>query len=166
MNRFLVYFVLATVTLLGVRVLARESVHTAQPAPGFALKDMAGRDAKLSDFDGKAVIVVFFLSGDELCRKQISTLLELQKDFATNEFVLIGLSLDSTPAAELQEFARKQKIEFPILLADYKVVGDYGGLDAVPTTFVIDKNHNIIHKRVGVTEKAVFEDDLRAIFKK
>ena len=152
--------------MAATRVATQEVVRVAQPAPRFELKDTNGRDVKLSDFDGKAVIVTILLAADRPSQRQVPVLVELRKKYDDKDLVVIAISLDSTPAAQLQEFAKQREIKFPILLADYKVVQDFGGLSAVPTTFVIDKNHNIIHRYVGFIEEPVFEDDMRAILKK
>jgi peroxiredoxin len=157
---------LLAASLPATRAATQETVRVAQPAPRFQLKDANGREVKLSDFDGKAVIVTMLLSADRPSQKQIAVLVELRKKYDDKELAVVAISLDSTPAAQLQEFAKKHEIAFPILLGDYKIVQDFGGFNAVPTTFVIDKNHNIIHRYVGVTEEPVFEDDLCAILKK
>lgn len=148
------------------RAWPAEEVRVAAPAPPFELKDLDGKVVKSTNFNDKALIIVFWLSSDDLCRKQISTLVELQGNFGEKEFLVIGIALDPSGAQAVRPFAEQQKLTFPILMADYKVVQDFGGLDAVPTSFVIDKNRNIIHKHIGLTEKGVLEDDVKLILKK
>ena len=148
------------------RAWAAEEVRVAAPAPAFELKNLDGRLVKSTNFNDKALIVLFWLSSDDLCRKQLLALTELQKDFGNTDFSAIGIALDAGGPQAVKAFVEEQKLAFPILMADYEVVKDFGGLDAVPTLFVIDKNYNIIHKYVGLTEKKVLEDDLKLILKK
>jgi peroxiredoxin len=147
-------------------VQAAEQVRVALPAPSFELKDLDGQLVHSTNFHNKALIVFFWISTDEPCRKQLPVLMELQKKFGDKEFAVVGMALDPTGPQAIKPFAEQHKLTFPILIADYKVIQDFGGLNAVPTLFVIDKRRNIIHKRVGLTDKAVLEDDLKAILKK
>lgn len=145
---------------------AAEQVRVALPAPSFELKDLDGQLVRSTNFHDKALIVFFWISTDEPSRKQLPVLMELQKDFDDKEFAVVGMALDPAGAQAVKPFVEEHKLTFPILIADYKVIQDFGGLNAVPTIFVIDKRRNIIHKRVGLTDKAVLEDDLKAILKK
>ena len=60
---------------------------------------------------------------------------------------------------------RSRNSRYPLYQPDYDIIQAFGGLTAIPTLFVIDKNQNIIQKYVGVTEANVLEADLKAIFK-
>lgn len=138
----------------------------ARAAPAFKLKNLDGAEVKLSDFDGKAMIVVFWATWDEWCRKQIPTLIELQQQYGTEGFTVLGISVDDKGTTVVKEFAAEHKINFPIVMTDLKVIHEFGGLTHVPTSFVIDKNHNIIQKRIGRVAKEVYEADLKAILRK
>jgi peroxiredoxin len=148
---------------------AQEQVRVAKPAPAFVLKDPAGRDVKLSDFDGQALLVCFWATWDKHSQKQLPVLIALQEEHGENqsvkEFSVIGISVDSGPQS-VKTFAEQQKINFPIVMVDRKVIEDFGGLTAVPTTFVIDKNHNIIQKYIGWVEQKDLEADLKVILNK
>jgi peroxiredoxin len=160
---------LAGVALLAASLCsaqADEQVRVALPAPSFELKDLSGQLVRNTNFNNKALIVFFWISSDEPCRSQLPALVELQKKFDDKEFSVVGIALDPSGAQAVKPFIEQQKLTFPVLIADYKVVQDFGGLNAVPTSFVIDKNRNIIHKYVGVIEKSVFEEDLKVILKK
>lgn len=160
----IVVVVLIVMSMMLRRVRAEENIRVANPAPKFELKDLEGHDVKSSNFDDKVLIIVFWMNDDAPSQKQIQTFIELQGQYGGDEFTVIGVCLDQKPPQEIKSLARKKKINFPILLPDYKVISDFGGLKAIPTTFVIDKNHNIIQKYVGVKEKELFETDLKAVF--
>ena len=65
----------------------------------------------------------------------------------------------------MKTFAEEQGLAFPLYPPDYDFVQAFGGLTAIPTLFVIDKNQNIIQTYVGVTGTNVFDDYLKAIAK-
>ncbi len=160
------FLVLLSFALVPGRTVAEEQIRVAKPAPAFELKDLEGHDVKLSDFDGQALLVVFWASWDKNCKIQLPILTELQTQYGGKQFTVIGISLDSAGPDAVKSFAEEHKINFPILMFDLKVVQDFGGLNAIPTSYLIDKNHNIIEKHVGWVEKNAFETDLKAILKK
>jgi cytochrome c biogenesis protein CcmG/thiol:disulfide interchange protein DsbE len=148
------------------RAVADAAVRVAQPAPKFAAKDVFGRDVKLSQFAGKPLLVCFWLTGDGPSREQIAVLAKIHEQFAGNGLTVIGMAVDPEGAAGVKKFVEQQQIKFVVAPADYKLAQDFGGITAVPTTFVIDENHNIIERFVGVTEKDALETSLRLILKK
>lgn len=138
----------------------------AKPAPAFALKNLQGKEVKLADFEGKGVIAFFWASWDKPSQKQVAMLADLQKQYGTQELAVVGIAIDTGNLNGLKVYVNNNKIVFPVLLFDMKVVKDFGGITAIPITFVIDKNHNIISQYVGWQEKDVIEPDVKAILKK
>ena len=145
---------------------ATDEFQIAKPAPAFALRNLQGKEVKLADFNGKAVLVCFFTSWDEPCKKHLPVLADLQRQYGLDQLQVIGIALESDNLAPLRAYLQSQNIAFPVLLFDLKVVKDFGGITAIPTTFVIDKNHNIIRQYVGWQEKDVIDADLKAVLKK
>ena len=145
---------------------AEADVQVAKRMPSFALRDLNGVEVRAGHFQGKSLLVVFWLSTDRNCRQQMPVLVDLQKAFGGTEFTVIGIALDPAGPEGVKTYVREQGVNFPVLMADYKTVQDFGGLRFVPTAFVIDKNHNIISKYEGQTEKKTFADELKAIVRK
>ncbi len=142
-------------------VATPRAVSLPRRAPAFKLKDLAGKEVQLSDFVGKALIVVFWGTFSRPCEEQLKVLNELQQQYAEKPFAVVGINIDDKGAKPVQAFAEKNKLNFPILVADYQVIQDFGGLTSIPTLFVIETNHNIIQRYEGVTEKAKLENDLK-----
>ena len=145
---------------------AESTAQPPKPAPQFVLKDLSGKAVKLSDFDGKALLVVFWLTRSGPCQEQIKSLIELQQQYADKQFTVLGFCLNDKGSAAVKAFVDERKINFPVLIADYKTVQDFGGITAVPTLFVIEKNHHIIQKYVGLTPKTKLENDLKPILER
>jgi peroxiredoxin len=145
-------------------VPAGPTVRIGQPLPAFTLRDMDGRDVTASSFTGKTMIVWFFASWDKPSQRQLPVLQELQQAYASNNFTVLGVSLDSNGTNAVKAFATDHKITFPILMAEMQFIVDCGGLLAAPTMLIVEPHSNIIGRHVGVTERRVLEADLRAIF--
>ena len=157
--------ILLVVMLLLGRAFGENEVRVAKPAPPFALKDARGRAIKLADFKDKALIVCFFATRDNPSQKQVVILNDLLKKYSETNVAVLGVALSQTSYPSTEDYAAQQHLHYPLYAADYNVIVAFGGLTAIPTTFVIDKNQNIIQKYVGITETNVLEADLKAILK-
>jgi thiol-disulfide isomerase/thioredoxin len=122
-------------------------------APDFTLKDINGKDVKLSDYKGKVVILDFWATWCPPCRKGIPDLISLQNEYK-NDLVVIGISLDQKNTInEVVPFSKNYGINYPVVYGDASVVQRYGGIEAIPTSFIIDREGNIANKYVGLIPK-------------
>lgn len=130
-----------------------------KPAFDFALNSLDGKKVKLSDYKGKIVIVDFWATWCAPCRKGIPDLIELQNEF--KDIQVIGISVDQNPMEVVPDFVKEFKINYPILLSDSNVLQQYGGIEAIPTSFVVSKDGKIINKYVGLYPKSTYEKIIR-----
>src|SRR5690242_2478146 len=108
-------------------------------APRWELQNVDGHTVRSADFKGKVVILDFWATWCPPCRAEIPGLIELQKQYGKQGLAVIGVSVDQDGASAVKAFAQKFGMNYPVLLADPKVVQAYGGIEAIPTTFVIDR---------------------------
>jgi peroxiredoxin len=134
-----------------------------QPAPVWELKDMAGRTVKLSDFKGKVILLDFWATWCPPCREEIPGLIELQKKFGDRGLVVIGVSLDDGGVDVVKPFINKLGINYPVLMGTEEVARKYGDIQAIPTTFIIDRAGNIAAGHEGLTDKATFESEIKPL---
>ncbi len=132
-------------------------------AANFALKDLQGKTVKLSDFQGKVIILDFWATWCPPCRKEIPHFVALQKEYGEKGLQVIGISLDRGGVRVLKPFARKYKINYPILLGNSEVGKKYGGIVGIPTTFIINQKGEIVKKFIGYREKAIFESEVKKL---
>lgn len=133
------------------------------PGPAWQLKNVNGQPVKSSDFAGKVVILDFWATWCPPCRMEIPGFIELQKQYADKGLVVIGVSLDQDGAAGVKQFMDKQGMTYPVVLGDQKIVSAFGGVEGIPTTFIIDRKGRIIRKHVGYTEKSEFEAEIKPL---
>lgn len=127
-------------------------------APDFTLKTPEGRDVKLSSYKGKVVIIDFWATWCPPCRKGIPDLVELKKKYGKKGFEVIGISVDRDTKNEVVPFIKNYGINYPVVFYNDNVVRDYGGIQSIPTSFVIDKQGKVVASYVGLREKAVYEE--------
>jgi len=134
-------------------------------APDFALKSSDGKTIKLSDYKGKVVIIDFWATWCPPCRKGIPDLISIQNDYK-NDVVIIGISLDSEKTLkDVPGFIKSYGINYPIVFGDDKVVAAYGGIEGIPTAFVVDKKGNVVDKHVGLVSKDTYVNKIKELLK-
>ncbi len=132
-------------------------------APDFSLPTADGKTLKLSDYKGKAVIIDFWATWCPPCRKGIPDLIELKKKYGKKGFEIIGISVDQDTKPDVVPFIKDNGINYPIVYADNNVVMQYGGIRAIPTSFVIDKEGKIIASYEGLISSLTYENHIKKI---
>lgn len=135
------------------------------PSPAWELKGVDGKTVKSSDLTGKVVVLDFWATWCGPCRMEIPGFIELQKKYADKGLVVIGVSLDQDGASAVKPFVEKMGINYSIVLGDETIVSAFGGIEGIPTTFIIDRAGNIVRKHVGYAPKAEFEADIKPLLK-
>lgn len=142
---------------------AQEAPSVRTPAPDWKLTDLNRKSLSLSDFRGKVVILDFWATWCMPCRIEIPHLVELQKDYAAKGLAIIGVSLDEQGPAVVKKFVKQIGVNYPILIGSEKIAEKYGGIVALPTTFVIDRQGRIVSRHIGYDDKASFEKEIQSL---
>jgi peroxiredoxin len=112
-------------------------------ASDFTLKDLDGRDVRLSDYKGKTIVLYFMATWCPECRGTIPRLKEIYSSYSSKGLVLLAVDVMESKE-KVAAFSRKYGIPYPILLdEDGKVYRSYG-VGGVPVTALIDRNGRII----------------------
>ena len=135
------------------------------PAPNFILTSSKGKKIKLSDYKGKVVIVDFWATWCPPCRRGIPDLIEIQKEFGKH-VVVIGISMDTDTKRDVVPFIQQMGINYPVAYATPEVVQSYGGVESIPSSFVIDKKGNIIESYIGLVSKSDFTSVIKKLLNK
>ena len=131
--------------------------------PEWSLKDMEGKTVRSTDLKGKVVIVDFWATWCGPCRTEIPNFIALQKKYEKQGLVVVGLSVDEDGADVVKRFARKLGMNYPVLLSDEKTREAFGGIEAVPMTFIVDREGHIAKKHLGFTDKDEFEKEIKPL---
>ncbi len=97
---------------------------------------------------------------------EIPGFVELQKQYQDKRLVVVGVSLDQDGSSVVKPFIKKFGINYPIVMGNQKVVRDYGGIEGIPTTFVIDQQGRILSRHVGYVDKHQFEKEIKPLLTK
>lgn len=169
-KKLVIIFLLSIFSVIGCQKNSQENQLQdnnlgGDKAPAFTLKSTDGKNISLSDFKGKVVVVDFWATWCGPCRKGIPDLISLQKEFK-GDLVVIGISLDRETVNDVVPFVKKNAINYPIVYGNEEVVNKFGGVQAIPTSFVIDKNGNIVDKHIGLVDKSIYSDKIKQLLGK
>lgn len=134
----------------------------AQAMPPFLVNDLNGQVVSTAQLHGKVAIVNFWATWCPPCQEEIPEMMELQKEFQ-GKLQIIGVSMDDDPAATVKQFADKIGMNYPIVMGSDGLADEYGGIPALPTSFVVDPEGRVVQKHVGLYPKEVYEDEIRAL---
>ena len=130
-------------------------------APAWKLKDLDGRLVSSDQFKGKIVVIDFWATWCPPCRAEIPGYVALQEKYGKDGLAMVGISLDSQGPEEVKQFVAKNHMNYTVVMGDESVVAAFGGVEAIPTTFIVDRQGNIRDQKVGAEELAAFEQRLR-----
>jgi thiol-disulfide isomerase/thioredoxin len=149
----------------GAEASASPAVNSAS-APSWKLQDLDGRTVQSADFKDKVVILDFWATWCGPCRREIPGFIDLQKQYADKGLIVVGVSLDQGGASAVKSYTAKAGINYPVVLGDETIVRAFGGVEAIPTTFIIDRKGRIVNKHVGFVPKAEFETEIKPLLKR
>jgi len=132
-------------------------------APDFALKDADGKLVHLSDYKGKVVIVDFWATWCEPCKIEIPWFMDMQRKNKDKGLEVLGVAMDDEGWEAVKPFAQSLGINYRLVMGNDQTAQMYGGVDALPTTFLIDRAGKIAAVHVGLTSKKDFEDGIEAL---
>jgi thiol-disulfide isomerase/thioredoxin len=137
-------------------------VKNPDAAPAFQLNDLEGRPLSLAEAKGKIVLLNFWATWCGPCRAEIADLVDLQKRYA-DKLEIIALATDEDDADEVRRFVLRSGINYRVAMISDEVRRDYGGIAALPTSFVIDAQGRIVQKHVGLNDPSIYELELKAM---
>ena len=137
-------------------------VKNPDAAPAFQLNDLDGRPVSLSEAKGKIVLLNFWATWCGPCRAEIPDLVDLQKRYA-DKLQIIALATDEDDSDVVRRFVMKSGINYRVAMTSEEVRRSYGGIAALPTSFVIDPQGRVVQKHVGLNDPSIYELELKAM---
>ena len=160
---------LALCVLLAAGCSSTKAVNAAKgekerkPAANFALPDENGKTVKLSDYKGKVVLLDFWATWCGPCKIEIPWFIEFQRQYKDRGFTVIGISMDEGGWQTVRPFVEEFKMNYPVLIGTDEMATTFGGVDVLPTTFIIDKQGRIVATHMGLTSKDEFEKTIQSL---
>ncbi|MFZ5765970.1 MAG: TlpA disulfide reductase family protein [Thermodesulfobacteriota bacterium] len=140
------------------------SALAATAMPSFTLESANdGKSIDSAQFKGKVVLVTFFATWCPPCMQEIPSLISLQDEYGKSGFSVVAISVDQGGARPVKRVMEKTGINYPVLMADNKVTRDFGGIVGIPTSFLINRDGNIVKSYPGYVTHSVLAADIKQI---
>lgn len=118
---------------------------------GFKLPTLTGDSLSMADYEGQVILLNFWATWCGPCRYEIPDLIELQNEFEPEHFAVIGISLDEDDPDFVRQFAEDMNINYPVALDERGIFAEaFGGVYALPTTYILDKDGQVAHRTIGL----------------
>lgn len=137
-------------------------VRNPDPAPAFKLSTIDGKPLSLADYKSKVILLNFWATWCGPCRAEVPDLVELQNKYK-DQLQVIGLVVDDDDEDAVKKFADKYGINYPIGLATDEIRTEYGGIPALPTSFVLDEEGRVVQKHEGLRDPVLYEVEIRSL---
>jgi thiol-disulfide isomerase/thioredoxin len=137
------------------------AVAATVPAPSFSGVTVDGKSFSSSSLKGKAYIVNFFASWCPPCRSEIPDMVQVQRTWESRGFTFVGIAVNEK-VPNVKNFMRQNGMTWPVLMATPELIRAFngyidGGINGIPTTFVIDASGRLTNVIVGPRSKAEFD---------
>ncbi len=140
-------------------------------APGFALEDLQGQKVSLASYKGKAVLVNFMATWCAPCKIETPWLIQLRNQYGPQGFEILGISTDdldkddkkkmAEDKADIAKFVNNMHIDYPVLIDGDSISHPYGGVDALPSSFFVDRSGKVIAATVGLHDRSELEANIK-----
>ena len=97
------------------------------------------------------------------CKVEIPWFVEFNKTYKDRGFAVVGVSLDDDGWRSVKPYLAEKRIDYTVVVGDDLVSKSYGGVDSLPTTFIIDQNGKIAFVRMGLVGKDTYEEEIRSL---
>lgn len=133
-----------------------------EKAIDFKLKDLNGKNVSLSDFKGKKVLLNFWATWCPPCRAEMPDIEKLYLEDKDSDLVILAVNLGEDTQT-VKSFIDKNKYNFNILLDSDQAVAIKYNIVSIPTSFFIDKEGNIVSKKVGAMSIEEMRDNVNLL---
>ena len=118
-------------------------------APSYVFTALDGSPIISDSLTGNVVVLNFWATWCGPCKLEMPALQNLHEERADNGVLVLGLTTDTGHEAEIKKFLDTRGITYPVGRATYAHRSTFGGINAIPTTFIIDRNGIVQHRVIG-----------------
>jgi thiol-disulfide isomerase/thioredoxin len=132
--------------------------------PEFSVKDLQGHPISSADLRGKAVLIDFWATWCQPCKKEMPGYQSLEDRYGPQGFVVIGFKFETMPdIKDPMQFAEEIGVHYPLAVATDDLKQKFGGIEGLPTTMLYDRHGVLRMKVIGFEYTDTFESALKPL---
>ena len=129
-------------------------------APNFSLKDADGNAVNLTEYRGKVVLINFWATWCGPCEAEIPWFIEFEKKYKDQGFAVLGVSMDDDGWKSVRPYVASHKINYRIVIGSEVVSQQFGEIDSLPTSFMLDRQGRIASNHIGLVDKVDYQNEI------
>lgn len=134
------------------------------PASNLTLIDIHGNKITLASLRGKVLIVNFWSPGCAPCLKEMPVWVNARQTYSARGLEVLAISMPSDAPNHVIAFAENGQLPFPVIL---DLIGEanlaFGGVQVMPTTFLVNRNGQVVHKFIGIPPATELQAALQSL---
>lgn len=134
-----------------------------RPLPEFSIQDLDGNLVTNENLDGKVALVNFWATWCGPCKIEMPWFVDFQRKYKDQGFTVLAISLDEDGWDPVREFAAELELNFPVVLGDDPLAEDFGGIRALPTTLVVNREGEVVFTHTGLVSRSTYEKEIEAL---
>jgi thiol-disulfide isomerase/thioredoxin len=132
--------------------------------PDFSVKDLQAREISSADLRGKVVLIDFWATWCQPCKKEMPGYQKLEDRYGSRGFAVVGFKFDTMMDMEDPVlFAKKIGVRYPLGVAADDLKQKFGGIEGLPTTMLYDRQGILRKKVIGFEYTNVIESELKPL---
>jgi peroxiredoxin len=133
-------------------------------APDINMKTLEGKPFALQNLRGKVVLLDFWATWCAPSRSEVPDFLKLEREHRAEGFEIVAVCMDKAPLQKIRACARKWQMDYCVLAdGEGKVADAYGGFQAVPSSYLLDRSGHIASMQIGLQDLAVRDAAIQAL---
>lgn len=164
--RLLILTILAVLGGIAISEAYRKPVYpeVGSHIPNLSLRNLQGDRVKLSDYNGKVLVLHFWGSWCEPCAREMPTLQQAANDWKERNVEIVGINVGED-ALVVENYRKTVQVHFTMLLDAKQEAVRAFGIQPLPTTFFIQPNGNVHAIHIGEVTASQLESYLQQMVK-
>jgi thiol-disulfide isomerase/thioredoxin len=132
--------------------------------PDFSVRDLRGREISSADLRGKVVLIDFWATWCQPCKKEMPGYQKLLDRYGSRGFAVVGFKFETMKDTEDPlVFAKKLGVRYPLAVATDGLKQKFGGIEGLPTTMLYDRQGILRTKIIGFEYTDTVEGELKPL---
>jgi len=132
--------------------------------PDFSVKDLQGREISSADLRGKVVLIDFWATWCQPCKKEMPGYQKLLDRYGSRGMAVVGFKFDTMRDMEDPvQFAKRIGVRYPLAVAADELKQKFGGIEGLPTTLLYDRDGILRNKVIGFEYTDIIESELKPL---
>ena len=150
---------LAAVAVIGT-LLALVLIPENKTAPAFSLTDLQGKPVSDADLRGKVSFINFWFPSCPGCVSEMPKVIKMAKDYRGKHFQVLGIAQPIDPPESVNQYVREYGLPFTVMFDGNKAAAQAFGTQVYPTSFLINKQGEILKTFVGEPDFAALYQEI------